>query len=613
MERKPKTLQPFIKMCATIGALPTSYLVSMTYEEQLIWLCNFLEKEVIPVVNNNSEVVKELQEWFENLDVQEEVNIKIEEMYESGQLQEIITEYLEINGVLGFNTIADMKQATNLIDGSICRTIGTLTYNDGKGNYFKIRQLVSGDVIDEETLFALTNFETLVAELLPNYYLTDIQTQINNIINNDIAELKIYVTPEMFGCVGDGTTDDTTNFQACVTYAKENNAYITSAKDKIYLLTSSIDVSNLYINLNHATVKAGSGINIFEVNTTTGYTNIENVIFDCNSIALSGLLLTNSRRSKYNNLDFVNVHIKGISTLAGYENMFDNINMTTTSTNTSAVGFNIETGDNHYTNICMTNIKTAFYITAPGGVYDKIHCWIGETSLIEDSVMFKLNLSYESYMLMTNIYNDTYQIAFKFENATAQYLFLDKFNAMYHTGIYTTDNNDSYIFYGINATQINLSRLTNCFIQGLPNNRSHLSNFDFYGHVENSLIVNENYSKNTQIQDVTSSIITSVSTNEVIDNGDTVTINFIAAFNSTAGSGNYIQISPLGTLPFYLAPNSRIVGECFITTSYWDYYSTQTGYLFIDAGNASNQIHVRVPRNNNGTNYLHINITYARP
>lgn len=186
---RPKSLQPYIKMCATIGAIPSSYLVSMTYEEQLIWLCNFLEKEVIPVVNNNSEVVKELLNWFENLDVQEEVDNKIEEMYESGQLQEIITEYLQINGVLGFNTVADMKAGTNFIDGSICKTLGTLTYNDGKGNYYKIRTLTAGDTIDEINIIALTNFDTLIAELIPNYYISSIEDEITN-INGDIEDIN---------------------------------------------------------------------------------------------------------------------------------------------------------------------------------------------------------------------------------------------------------------------------------------------------------------------------------------------------------------------------------------------------------------------------------------
>ena len=32
----------------TIGNLPSSYLLSMTYEEQIIWLCNYLKETVIP-------------------------------------------------------------------------------------------------------------------------------------------------------------------------------------------------------------------------------------------------------------------------------------------------------------------------------------------------------------------------------------------------------------------------------------------------------------------------------------------------------------------------------------------------------------------------------------
>ena len=41
-----KTLRPFRRFIYTIGALPSSYLISMTYEEQLIWFCNYLEKTV---------------------------------------------------------------------------------------------------------------------------------------------------------------------------------------------------------------------------------------------------------------------------------------------------------------------------------------------------------------------------------------------------------------------------------------------------------------------------------------------------------------------------------------------------------------------------------------
>ena len=46
----------------TIGNIPTSYHLSMTYEEQLLWILNKLEKEIIPDING-------LIEFVENLDI----------------------------------------------------------------------------------------------------------------------------------------------------------------------------------------------------------------------------------------------------------------------------------------------------------------------------------------------------------------------------------------------------------------------------------------------------------------------------------------------------------------------------------------------------------------
>ena len=96
-----KTLPVITKFIYTIGQLPSSYMMSMTYEEQVVWLCNYLEKEVIPALNNNAQAVQELQHlyellkeyvdsYFENLDVQEEINTKIEEMVENGELAQIL-------------------------------------------------------------------------------------------------------------------------------------------------------------------------------------------------------------------------------------------------------------------------------------------------------------------------------------------------------------------------------------------------------------------------------------------------------------------------------------------------------------------------------------------
>ena len=159
-----KKLPKIIRQCMTIGMIPTSYKASLTYEEQLMWFCKFLEEEVIPTVNNNSQVVEELKYYIEHLDLQDEVNNKLEEMAESGELAEIIAQYLELQGLLCYNTLNDLKNADNLADGSFTKTYGELTYNDGNGAFYKIRELINTDVVDNINIVPLVNYPNLVAE-----------------------------------------------------------------------------------------------------------------------------------------------------------------------------------------------------------------------------------------------------------------------------------------------------------------------------------------------------------------------------------------------------------------------------------------------------------------
>ena len=102
----PQTLPPLTKFIYTLGQLPTSYLMSMSFEEQLVWLCNYLGTQVIPAVNQNGEAVEELQnlyellrtyvnDYFDNLDVQEEINNKLDDMAQDGSLTALIKKYVD--------------------------------------------------------------------------------------------------------------------------------------------------------------------------------------------------------------------------------------------------------------------------------------------------------------------------------------------------------------------------------------------------------------------------------------------------------------------------------------------------------------------------------------
>ena len=195
-----KELKPLQKIILSLGLLPTSYLESMTYAELVMWFCNFLQEQVIPTVNNNAEAVIELQNWFNTLNLQDEVDNKLDEMAESGELTDIIAQYLGLAGVIAFNTIADMKLAENLVIGSKCKTLGFNSYNDGGGAYYEVRQVTNDDVIDEMTLISLYN-NVLVAELI----------------------IPDEVTVEMFGAVGDGTTDDKVAIRKAISIGKTIN------------------------------------------------------------------------------------------------------------------------------------------------------------------------------------------------------------------------------------------------------------------------------------------------------------------------------------------------------------------------------------------------------
>ena len=129
--------------------LPLAFDESMSYYECLCAMLEYLNETIVPDINNVNNGLSELQtfylelqdyvnNYFDNLDVQEEINNKLDEMVESGTLQEIIAEYLNANALWCFDTVEDMKAATNLISGSYAKTLGFYEVNDGGGATYYI-------------------------------------------------------------------------------------------------------------------------------------------------------------------------------------------------------------------------------------------------------------------------------------------------------------------------------------------------------------------------------------------------------------------------------------------------------------------------------------------
>lgn len=257
---KPVFLPKLEKFVARIGTLPTSYREAMTYEEQILWICNYIETTLLPALNQNSEALEELQglfvqlknyvdNYFDNLDIQEEVNTKIDEMAEGGQLEEIIVAYLQVKGILGFDTVADMKAATNLIDGSFAETYGFYSVNDSGAAKYKVRTITNDDVVDDAFIIELAD-DSLIAEL---------------IIENETLNMKQ---------VGAKPDDNTYNNTPLLLKAIEK-ADTTKILSKIfypvgkYYFATTVDLVNNNLNLNSIEIYGTSTTTLTDSNSAT--------------------------------------------------------------------------------------------------------------------------------------------------------------------------------------------------------------------------------------------------------------------------------------------------------------------------------------------------------
>ena len=206
---------------------------------------DYLNDTVNDYIDKFNELKSYVDNYFDNLDVQEEINNKLDEMAESGQLTDIIAQYLGLAGMIVFDNVSSMKLAENLVNGSKVSTMGYYQVNDGGNALYKVRTITNEDIVDEKSIIALYD-NTLVAELI----------------------VKDNITPEMVGAYGDGEHDD----HDAIEYCLNNYGVVNLIQSKTYLTNSSITLKfKNIINGNNATIIGDGETNypILYVNGTT--------------------------------------------------------------------------------------------------------------------------------------------------------------------------------------------------------------------------------------------------------------------------------------------------------------------------------------------------------
>lgn len=446
--RPINTLPNFKRFCMTIGELPTSYLETMTYYEMLVWFTEYMKNTIIPTINNNGLAVQELQDkyielksyvdnYFNNLDVQEEINNKLDQMVQDGTLQEIIASYLNSKALFGFDNVESMKNSTNLINGSYAKTLGYYSINDDGGATYKIRNITNEDIVDEFKIVALSN-ENLIAELI----------------------IEEYITPEMAGCYGDNIHDDTINLQKAI-----NSNYQIYTKNQ-YKISNTVTILNSFIMESKSYIHLTSNITSVGVligNTSSQQMNKKyDINVDCHNYSNIGIGVEVIKRC-YCRFNIRNAGTTGIKmnysgASGNNENQFS-IHVFGNKNGTTENGVYLNCYDSIFSDIITIDCKNGIYLK--GSLHaNSVHSWLsndGINTLWNDSCAIYCDGSHDCYVDW--LYQDTVKYGIKGEKGFKGLINMFEFNCINNSEYYTTAQ--QVYFTGNNGINMYINNFVN--------------------------------------------------------------------------------------------------------------------------------------------------------
>lgn len=183
-----------------------------------------------------------------------------------------------------------------------------------------------------------------------------------------------YVTPEMFGAIGDGKTDDTQSFLKAIATGYP----IVGFKDSKYVVKEQLEFKN-YCNIRNVYLIAEESMNSV-IKYNKRHTIIDNVSIDCNNLASYGILGSDSVPidtlyvSNISNSSVTNALIDGFNTgkvRTYYNNCFAKL--------CKNAGFYIATSDTKHDCLVPIDCKYGVYVESGNTNIDRFHPWSWET------------------------------------------------------------------------------------------------------------------------------------------------------------------------------------------------------------------------------------------
>lgn len=221
-----------------------------------------------------------------------------------------------------------------------------------------------------------------------------------------VGDLKsAFVFPEDFGAVGDGVTDDSSSFADALTACCGTGKTLYGKSGSVYAISSQLDMSDVNVNMQNATIKAISVLAYcIRVESTKDETvTIENLVLDCNGTS-GGIEYITTKHDTVTAVSIINCHQVGIVVRAGGGLLAKNLYITGDSSS-STLGIACLTSDCEFRNIIIKDMYRA--INNNGTVnYTAVHAWL--TGNCAGTVMFQHN---GGHVVLSDVQFDTYETA----------------------------------------------------------------------------------------------------------------------------------------------------------------------------------------------------------